>query len=196
MRQSEPAFTGVGGGVYFTLDGNLTVQNSTIDNNTALVSGGGIFLYGESSGTALIRNSTISSNKVTTSYSGFLYDSGGAGIAVLNNSFSGGSGIFALTVQNSTLTLNQNTGTSQGGGIQASSVFSNRITVRIESSIVAGNSSSSGPDIYGGSGSSLQKVTVDYSAIGTTSGFTLTAGPGGAGSNLINQSFPLGGIGQ
>jgi len=184
---SEAGFTGVGGGVYFTLDGNLTVQSSTIDNNTATVCGAGIFLYGESSGTALIRNSTISSNKVTTSYSGFIYDGGGGGIAVLNNSFSGGSGLFALTVQNSTITANQAAGVGQGGGIQASSLFTNRITTRIESSIIAGNLSGNGPDIY----ASGQKVTVDFSAIGSTTGFTLTAGPGGAGSNLINQSFPL-----
>ncbi|MFL5331585.1 MAG: choice-of-anchor Q domain-containing protein [Gemmataceae bacterium] len=196
-------FSGVGGGIYFTQDGSLTLFSSTVDNNIAKSSGAGIFLYGEASGTALIRNTTISSNSVTTATTLF-YRSGGAGIAVLTNSFAGGTGSYSLTIQNSTVTGNSAAGGSYGGGIQLLASTSgpsstNKISARIESTIVAGNTVGSGgvgPDIFGAAtpGFTAQKVTVDFSAIGNTSGFTLTPGPGGSGTNLINKSFPLGAL--
>lgn len=124
-----------GGGLY--IRGTVSIQDSTIDTNTAtfattaLIHGGGIFLGGNPAGAGWrIRNSTISGNVAK--------DSGG-GIGFTSNSAS-------LTIQNSTITNNTanstatTTGTG-GGGVALITGTAGLSTITLDSTIVAGNSS-------------------------------------------------------
>jgi parallel beta-helix repeat protein len=149
-----------GAGIYFYFNGSLTVQNSTISGNTTTnpgvnyLGGGGIYFFGSAS-TFLIQNSTIAGNTSASS---------GGGIQL--TSFAG-----TLTVQNSTITGNSATG--QGGGIAS---YLGGGTITVVSSVVSGNDNTSGPDIF-----SSGTVNVNFSAIGSATGFTPS---GSSGNNL------------
>ncbi len=182
-----------GGGIGFSSGGSLVVENSTISGNQSITAGnpygyytnyigyyggGGILFAGAvstappagfTSGAIVVRNSTIANNTSTGS-------AGGIGL----KSFSG-----TLVLENSTVSGNSADASGLsfwgsypygGGGIKR--IGGGDIT--IANSVVAGNTNASIPDI--GSGG---VVNVNYSAIGDTTGFTLT------GANNILDTDPL-----
>jgi Zn-dependent metalloprotease len=167
-----------GGGIYN--DGNTTINDSSVSNNI----GGGI---GNSSGTLTLNNSTISANVNNSSGGGI----GNAGIATLNNStISGntltansGGGIYnsgSLILNNITISDNS-TATGSGGGIQ-----NENGTVTIRNTIIAMNTANtavSGPDCSGSISSG------GYNLIGNNSGCTFSATTGdlvGTSASPIN----------
>ncbi len=109
---------GLGGGI--TNDGTATVEFSTLDNNSAALSGGGIL----NTNTLTINNSTLSANRKTGGISG-----GGGGLANINGT---------VTIDNST--FSGNSSNSGGGGI-----FNNSGTIDLTSVTIANNSASIGP---------------------------------------------------
>jgi CSLREA domain-containing protein len=139
---------GAGSGILNASGAMLMVQNSTIANNPGAAGGGGIFNNG---GTVTIENSTISGNSASL---------GGGGI--YNNA--------TLTVQNSTITGNP--ATNQGGGIRNASASA----VILENSIVAGNTSASGPDFESAGAAGI--TSNGYNFIGDTSGINGGVQPG------------------
>ncbi|MFL5327604.1 MAG: choice-of-anchor Q domain-containing protein [Gemmataceae bacterium] len=152
-----------GGGIYFNQNGSVSLSQSTLSNNKALNgTGGGLYFFGSVSANGLsIYNCTISGNSAAV---------GGGGI--LLNAFSG-----TLDIQHSTITGNY-TFNSLGGGIARSAGSG---TISLDSSIVSGNTAAFCPDVF-----SDGTVNVNYSAIGSTSGFTLTGA-----HNLIGQNLKL-----
>ncbi|MGB8982607.1 MAG: choice-of-anchor Q domain-containing protein [Anaerolineales bacterium] len=137
-----------------TNQGTLSLNHSTIRNNSTSADGGGIY----SIGNLTINNVTISSNVAGSM--GFGYTGGGI--------YQGGG---SLTVQNSTLVNNVSKGGSAGGGIQDAT--SGIITIR--NSIIANNT---GRDIFGANTPSDCTGTINVSEnniINSTSGCTLSS---------------------
>ena len=115
--------------------GTLTVLNSTISNNQAVNSGGGIY----NSGTATVINSTFFGNSTgSANLGGGIFHTGIGDLTVLNSTFSGnsaskGGGIFTYgttIVANSTFSANE---ADYGGG------FHNSGTATILNSTFYGN---------------------------------------------------------
>jgi parallel beta helix pectate lyase-like protein len=207
-----------GGGIFFFLGGSLVMDNCTVANNRALAmdghnaSGGGIFFYGAAStsppagytpGTLLVRNSTISGNQGPGSGGGILLDSFTGTLLVQNSTVSGntagvsGGGIAQLagtgtiTLQDSTVTANSAGGTATGtlstGGGGIARWDHTAATINIDNSIVSGNTNSRAPDILA---EPLTTTNVHYSAVGNSTGFTMSAT---SGNNLaFNTSLMLG----
>lgn len=113
-----------GGSIRVTVDGNLELNNCTLSGNSATSRGGAL----EVAGKATINNSTISGNSAPS-----------------------GGGIFSSTVlviNSSTIAGNSSTG--NGGGILCNGDDFRAPTVRLNNSIVAGNSAGKGiPDLAG-----------------------------------------------
>jgi hypothetical protein len=108
-----------GAGIYNDNNGELTVTNSTLTNNSTRAFGGGI----ENFGTATVTNCTIADN----------------------SALDGGGGIFndgTATVTNCTIA--NNSGFGGGGGIRSSGSG-----LTANNTIVAANQSSAGPDVAG-----------------------------------------------
>ena len=164
------------GGVWEN-EGTLTMRDSTVANNVAIVSGGGIGIAGNpteyspvvNSGNAdqqptqpsVISGSTIHNNSAGSKYGFFTQGGGtaaradGAGAdteaADRPNAGGGIAATSALTVENST--LNHNVDTGRGGGIAfAPSVFYNPEAgagqLRVESTTISGNTAGSGGGVY------------------------------------------------
>ncbi|MFN8442813.1 MAG: choice-of-anchor Q domain-containing protein [Caldilineaceae bacterium] len=111
-----------GGGV--RAFGTFTLLDSTIRSNTA-ARGGGIAIFG---GTSTILRSTIMDNSATAGDTGLIAD-GGGGIFSINNVFT----LRDSTVQN-------NTSARDGGGITLAPEFIPATPMRIERSLIVGNS--------------------------------------------------------
>jgi hypothetical protein len=184
---------GSDGGGIFNYSGTVTVSGSTFSSNDAYA-GGGIY----NAGTMTVRESTLESNAIP--YPGFsgggIYNSGT--LTVTNSTLSSnsatnpdtrvstsGGGLYNLsgpvTVTNSTLSSNF---AMLGGGI-----FLFGGTLRLQNSIVAGNSdssSNSGPDING---------VVDSASSSNLVGVTDTRLSGisnGSNGNLLGSAgFPI-----
>ncbi|HEY7329053.1 MAG TPA: choice-of-anchor Q domain-containing protein [Gemmataceae bacterium] len=127
-----------GGGIFS--EGNLTVNNSTVSDNTANNNGGGIY---SAFGTAAINNTTISGN--TASYSGGgVYNSFAASANInastlSNNTAGTGGGIYNF--RNATVTLYYSTlSDNTGGGIYNYDYA----TATVNYSIISGNTSVGG----------------------------------------------------
>jgi predicted outer membrane repeat protein len=137
-----------GGGIYNN-SGTLNITDSTVSGNTlGLIidgSGGGIFNFG---GTLNVINSTISGNTAHSNGNG---DSGGG---ILTN-------VGTVSLSNSTIT--GNTG-DLGGGIRNI----NGGTVRSNNTIIALNTSASGPDVNG------PLTSENFNLIGNSFGATIT----------------------
>ena len=129
-----------GGGIYNTGVGFLTIANSTISGNSG--NGGGIF---NDNGLVTINNSTISGNSAQF-FGGGIYN------------FSSN-----MTITNSTIAGNT-AGSSGGGGISNDS----NGTVDVRSTIIALNTSASGPDVKG------VFESQSFNVIGNNSGATIT----------------------
>ena len=198
---------GLGGGI-LNNTGELEVSNCVLNGNNAL-SGGGI----ANLGTLTIDRTTVSGNSVTGSGGGISNSTGGTQSAVLtitnstisNNSGSSGGGIFNIghgSITNSTIsgnsattggginnanpltlanvTISGNTASNQGGGIYNPGIG----VLTFGNTLVAGNTSPSGPDA---SGANLGSQ--DYNLVGNTSGAQI----GGLTShNITNVNALLG----
>ncbi|MFZ1641606.1 MAG: choice-of-anchor Q domain-containing protein, partial [Candidatus Contendobacter sp.] len=151
------------GGAVDKFSGTLTVNNSALINNSA-TSGGAISnVVPGGNSTVTVNNSTLSYNKATLG--GGIYNQGpggdSGGIIIVNNSTmfgnsaSTGGGIHSfghvLSVNNSTVSGNS---ANQGGGIWFWGYYNNQSppspgdTGAIANSIVAGNISPDGKEIY------------------------------------------------
>jgi len=126
-----------GGGILN--EGNLTILDSTISNNTALNrDGGGIF---NDDGILTITNSTISGNSA-----------GGSGGGVRNFGISG-----STTITHSTIT--SNTAGVQGGGI-----FLGSGTVTVGHSVISGNTATNAGNEISNAGATV--ILNDYNLLG------------------------------
>ena len=177
-----------GGGVFNR--GTMLIANSTIRQNTSSGSGGGISnsTGDDQSSTLRINNSTISNN---ISQSG-----GGGGISnighvfITNTTISGNSGANGGGINNSNpmrltnVTVTGNTGSNAGGGIYNPGIG----TISFGNTIIAGNTSPSGPDGNGFNFSSL-----DYNLIGNTSQINTT---GITAHNITNVNALLASLGN
>ncbi len=167
---------GFGGGLHTAGFVDITIQRCTISGNTA-AGGGGLYLYAGNS-SLLVEGTTISGN---TDGGVRITGPSATGIVTLrnctisgNSSSSGIGGVSliafngTLALLNSTVTANSGLGTSSNhaGGIGRTS---GSAVITIESSIVSGNSHPVAPDI-----SSTGTVNVNFSAVGSAAGFTLT----------------------
>ncbi len=126
LTATDTSFSGnsaysMGGGVYSNY-GTLTVAGCTFVANSA-ASGGGIFNYD----TATVTNSTVSGNSATSGDGGGIYNSYNGTATITDCTISGNSATYAY-----------------GGGIA-----NDGDTVTLDSTIVAGNTCSGSPDIYG-----------------------------------------------
>jgi hypothetical protein len=111
-----------GGGIYFDLNVDSTVINSTFSGNDSVQCGG----FANVSGTLIVVNTTVSGNSASFG--------GNAGGGFCNT---GG-----MPVRNSTITNNSATAaTGSGGG------FFNTGTLRIGNTIIAGNTAAAQPEI-------------------------------------------------
>ena len=164
---------GSGGGIYFFgaartavpagyTPGTLVIRNSTIANNRAAQSGGGVSVD-TFTGTFLIENSTVSGNTAGAS---------GGGVAQ-----TGGNG--TLTLRNATVTANTSNGRSDffplgsGGGV--AQIPDAPAVVNVVNSVVSGNTHPVAPDIRADASTTTH---VNYSAVGSPDGFTLSASSG------------------
>jgi hypothetical protein len=126
--------------------GTLTINGSTVNNNYGFMRGGGI----SNSGTANLVNDTFSTND--SRFGGGVHNSGAGALAVTNCTFSynlagAGAGINnegTTDLVNSTLSINRAT-SEGGGGVRNSGAG----VFRLKNSIVAGNLASAGPDLNG-----------------------------------------------
>ncbi len=156
-----------GGGLYN--DGMVTVINSTISDNSALVGGGFYNL-----GTTTVTNSTISDNSGFIRGGGF-YNLGTTTVTnstISGNSTDAGGGFYNLgttTVINST--ISDNSGGDDGGGF-----LNSNGTTTVTNSTISGNSAT----FSGGFLNSNGTTTVTNSTI---SGNSATGGGGSSGFN-------------
>ena len=163
-----------GGGIRFGTGSDLTVRASTLSGNKATGSGGGMSV--SASGPFVLENSTISGNTASTT---------GGGIASLN--------FYDQPVTFSNSTIAGNSG-AVGGGVYRDGYDLPGIkgpdpdVLRMSSTIVAGNSAGTAPDLAQGPKAS-GSFDLGFSLIGTTAGgAVVTEAP--AGSNLLNAGDP------
>ena len=121
--------TGNGGGINFLIGGTLNLARSTVSGNSAAASGGGISMYQPTGMT--ITNSTISGNIAGS-------DGGGVYLNKL---------AVAVTIQNSTLTLNSSSFVTVGGGGVGLKAVQTGGSLTLSSTIVAQNVNSNTPDV-------------------------------------------------
>jgi CSLREA domain-containing protein len=169
-----------GAGIYVGPNGRLTLENSTVSNNTSGGLGGGLRL--DINSVTLIRNSTVSGNQSTAGAGGGIGAFTGASLTVENTTIAGnhttsnnnGGGISApfhgtLVVRNSTISGNQAKG-GLGGGMVA---FDTATT--IENSTISGNSAKLGGGVSVSQGATVvRNSTVAFNT---------------ADSDNVNQAF-------
>lgn len=196
LIQGEERASGGGGIENRSIDAVLTVIDTTISNNTSGNAGGGIWAVGGnttsgaittligvtfSGNTALnnggaIKQETVGSLTITNStLSGNTANGGGGGISASNGT---------ITINNSTIA--SNTGTNAGGGILLESASA---TANVNSSIVANNVSSSGPDIaiLAGTLNASNSLIEDGTINGTNTNNITATDPGLAPNGLQNN---------
>jgi len=123
--------TGNSGGGIYNLFGTVTVNDSTLDGNTALSSGGGIVAL---SGTLTVTNSTLDGGSATN--------------------FGGGIYAFSSTLTVTDSILSANSANDGAGGI-----YSGSSTVKVINSTLSGNSATnSGGGIFNGDSSALTVI--------------------------------------
>lgn len=157
---SNNSVTSSGAGIHIS-SGTLTVNNSTISHGTASFYGGGLGVDG---GQVTLRGSTIANNTAVRA-GGINFDGGTVTLettTVTNNSASSGNGGAIGNFSRATLTLEGSTVSSNraanlGGGIYNT----NGSTTVVRTSHITGNSASNGGGIYNDSGTvSLEQATV------------------------------------
>ena len=182
-----------GGGIYSATTENgmdITIQDSTISNNSA-VDGGGLFSTGV--GNTVIQGSTISANTVTGDGAG-LYVNTGNGLTLQTSTVSGNSAVSSAGAYN---------GTTRGGGIYLS--MSNYWT-DIEQCTISGNYAVDGGGIFAMTSSlastivhTVQESTISGNTAGWGGGLVLLNYNGGAttvqNSTIAENSASYGGGG-
>ena len=185
LTSNESGAEDYGGGGIFSVFGNVSISNSTINLNRTGGSGGGIF---GGFGAVVLNNSTVSSNYSNVNGGDAL---GGGGIAVgggvvLTNStvdgnlstFSNGGGILAIqgavVLNNSTVSNNV---ADNGGGIFAED---NNSVILLNSTVSSNFSFQDGAGIYGGSSTSVEVLN------STITGNTASGQGGGIGFDQNN----------
>lgn len=142
---------GHGGGIFNSDGGTMTVSNSTISGNTVTGRGGGLY----SDGTMTVSSSVISGNRAGPIDTGGGINHATGRTTIRNSTISGnttgagGGGLSTSafgTVEVSHSTIVGNTA-AFGGGIYRTGPMTTRHT------IIAGNTASAGPDIFGNFGS-------------------------------------------
>ncbi|TWT84819.1 Dockerin type I repeat protein [Planctomycetes bacterium CA13] len=135
--------TTLGGGIYSSTLGSLTIEDSTIANNAAGI-GGGVVMGNQST----IHQSTISGNQANTTAGGILHFTG------------------TSTISNSTVVMNE--AGDEGGGI-----VSAEASTHLASTLVAGNTATAGNDLFtlgGGFSGSFSLIADPDSAGGFSNG--------------------------
>ncbi len=179
---------GGGGGLYVT-GGSLSVNSSTIDNNSAMGGAGGVFGYG-APGTR--RGSNGADGASGTGAGGGLYDPASLTLtnaAITGNSADNGGGIYAkgtLTLTSSTIT--DNTAGANGGGIDINGiVFVNQSELADNVAVLGGGLYTSGTfTINGGE-------LLDNSATQSGGGIYSTGKGTIAGTDVNGNTATLGG---
>jgi hypothetical protein len=135
--------------------GTLTINNTTLNGNSAR-QGGGIFNNGDvGSATVAINNSTLSDNSAT----------GGGGGGIYNYSQLDGSA--TVTINNST--LSDNSATGAGGGIENFTYLDGSTTITINNTTLIGNAAPDGGGIYTLGLGSATVVTINNSTLSDNS---------------------------
>jgi hypothetical protein len=160
--------------------GTLTLNNSTVSNNSAQ-EGGGIWMHG----TATLNDSTVSQNSAQTREGGGIYNYANGNLTVNgsssidhNSAASSGGGIDGKVTLNGSSSVTNNTAGGAGGGIHSNNAVMNG------TSTLSGNSTSGfGGGIFVGAGGSLtmndNSTIHDNSASNQGGGIYLQAGFGG-----------------
>jgi predicted outer membrane repeat protein len=172
------------GGAIYNSSGTLTINNSTLSGNSSTLDGGAIYHQGLNNSTVFVNNSTFSGN--TAISGGAIYHQGlnNSTVFVSNSTFSGNTANSGGAIYNSdgdiyinSGTLSSNTASINGGGIYNSD-FGN---IFLNNTIVAGNTSSTSPDIFGSVNSES-----NYNLIGNGTGIGINNGDNGnlVGSNI------------
>lgn len=168
-----------GGGIWFedTYDGTTTLSNSTVSGNSSPTAGGGVSFGETFYADARVINSTITDNEAETGGGIQFNDTDGAGMFELDNS-----------------TVTGNTATEGGGGIWRGYFYGSGIGTEspldVSSSVVSGNSSTSGEDDFDENPNATGDLKLGNVLAGDVSGVTYTADP--AGSNIIGVDPKLG----
>ena len=152
--------------------GNMKVLDTVVRNNTAS-RGGGVATFG---GTFTMLRSTISDNRATAGDTGLVAD-GGGGIFSINNTFT----LRDSTVQN-------NISFRDGGGVTLAPIFFPSTPMKIERTLIAGNSAQNdggGVFVTGKNGGS---ALIDNS---TVSGNQTSRLGGGISAELLPLDKPL-----
>lgn len=162
----------------FSITATLTLNNSTVSNNSAISSVGGIFNL---SGTTTLLNSTVSGNSAPFG-GGILNSNLGTMIltasTVSNNTAESGAGI----VTSGTLSLTNSTISSNSATFIVGGVFNQFGSVNIDNTIIAGNTAPNTPDVFG------PFISQGYNLIGVGDGST---GFGGVGDQVGTLGSPL-----
>jgi hypothetical protein len=166
---------GSGGAIYVGPNDNLTVSNAVITGNKSGGSGPAIYFY--DNGSLAITSTSITNNSGGSSAGGGVYFFGTASSytisnsTIANNTGINGAGIsfqaFGGTANITNSTITGNTASGSGGGINGYA------GIVLDNTIVSGNTAGSGPDIS--DTNTTAGVTATYSALGTTTGYTLNA---------------------
>ncbi len=169
-----------GGGIWFedVYGGNaVTISDSTVSGNTTDRTGGGVSFGENFSGPVLVENTTVSGNSSA--------DGGGVQFADQD-----AGGTFAIS--NSTVT--GNAATSSGGGIlrgyQPGFPGSSDSDVAASSTIIAGNTATTGNPDVGQNPGALGTLTLTNSLLQTTAAATYAENP--VGSNVLGSDPMLG----
>jgi fibronectin-binding autotransporter adhesin len=188
--------TTLGGGLSLAGAGTVTVERTTIRDNTATTRGGG-GIHLAVGGEVILRDSTLSGNRAGDGTGdnggGILVESAGGPVTLIDSTLSGntatgaGGGLSlqqasgSFRVLNSTITLNQ--ATEAGGGLRVSA---GATLTLLESTIVAGNTANStGPDVSSaGTIASAQNNLVENAIAGNQ--------PAAQSGNLFGVSARLG----
>jgi hypothetical protein len=178
LSNNSTSFFGSGGAIMIDAGGGATIENSTLKGNVADNSGGAIFVDGE--GSLTITGSTLSGNESKNQFGGGggIFFAGNSFGTITNSTLSGNlaanGGAIAtyffdglLRIRNTTIAFNNVADDAGGIGF-----FGGNGTVEIESSIVANNTATTGPDLF--SLSPAQKFNVDFSLIGKTDDSTVS----------------------
>lgn len=188
----------VGGGIGTQL-ASITIQQSTITDNSA-GGGGGVFVHNDNSNALSIVDSTVSGNSATGT--GYYYGGTGGGVyarhvsASITNStiasntaatLGGGvvshiddNGYYAATLANSTVSGNS---ASQGGGLAQTDSG----VITLTNSVIGGNSATTDPDTYTYSAGS---IAASFSLIGNSGAANISNN----GGNLLNVAPQLGAL--